>query len=279
VTTTSEKKPPETKPLEQRLERVRLTGQVLIESVYSAGYSLVLLGTALGYMTPHQIKKRWRDIAAQMYVSGVESMPVTLIVAAFIGFLLALSTGIELARYGQQDKIGQLLAVVMCREFGPFMTGLICAANVGSSMAAELGTMKVSEEIDALEVMSIDPARYLVLPRVIAMTLMCPVLTIFSDCVGIAGGGIIGMTQLQVSWNQYYTNVLEGLTLKAIWTGLLKAGVFGLVISTVGCSEGLRASGGAIGVGKATRQSVILSYLLILILGYYGTSIFYGKAM
>src|SRR5213076_249475 len=112
-----------------------------------------------------------------------------------------------LAKYGQQQAIGQLLAIVMCREFGPFMTGLILAANVGSSMAAELGTMKVSEEIDALEVMSIDPARFLVLPRLLAMLIMCPLLTVFTDVVGILGGGIIGMTQLQVTWTIYYHEV------------------------------------------------------------------------
>ncbi|MBI3722577.1 ABC transporter permease [bacterium] len=193
------------------------------------------MARALGYASPRQVWKRRKDILVQAFVCGVESLPVTLIVAVFIGFLLALSAGIELSKYGQQAVIGQILAVAMCREFGPFMTGLILAANVGSSMAAELGTMKVSEEIDALEVMSIDPARFL--------------------------------------------NVLVGLTLKAIYTGLTKAIIFGLVIAGVGCSEGLRATGGAVGVGKATRSSVILSYLLILILGYYGTSVFYGKAL
>jgi phospholipid/cholesterol/gamma-HCH transport system permease protein len=255
------------------------TGKVLIEAVYGAGYALWLMGSALGYATPKQIWKRRGDILSQAFTCGVESLPVTLIVAIFIGFLLALSAGIELARYGQQAVIGQVLAAAMCREFGPFMTGLILAANVGSSMAAELGTMKVSEEIDALEVMSIDPARYLVLPRVLAMLVMCPVLTIFTDVVGILGGGIIGMTQLQVPFGVYYQNVLEGITLKAIYTGIAKAVIFGLVISVVGCSQGLQASGGAVGVGKATRVSVILSYLLILILGYYGTSVFYGKAL
>jgi len=261
------------------LEFVRGTGSLLIESVFGAGYALWLMGQAFAYATPHQLWKRKRDILTQAFVCGVESLPVTLIVAIFIGFLLALSLGIELAKYGQQAVIGRVLAAAMCREFGPFMTGLILAANVGSSMAAELGTMKVSEEIDALEVMSIDPARYLVLPRLLAMTIMCPILTIFTNVVGIAGGAIIGKTQLNVALGTYYQEVLLGLTLKAIYTGLIKALIFGLVIAGVGCSQGLRASGGAVGVGKATRASVILSYLLILILGYYGTSIFYGKAL
>ncbi len=261
------------------LDWARGTGSLLIESVFGAGYALWLMGRAFGYASPAQIWKRRRDILTQCFVCGVESLPVTLIVAVFIGFLLALSLGIELSKYGQQAVIGRVLAAAMCREFGPFMTGLILAANVGSSMAAELGTMKVSEEVDALEVMSIDPARYLVLPRLLAMTIMCPVLTVFTNVVGIAGGGIIGLTQLNVAWGTYYQEVLIGLSLKAIYTGLAKSLIFGLVIAGVGCAQGLRASGGAVGVGKATRASVILSYLLILILGYYGTSIFYGKAL
>jgi len=263
-------------------------GEWLIEATRTSGFSLVLAARALRWIFyPKQMLKRRQMIFRQMYVAGIESLPVTLVVAVFIGFLLSLSAGVELARYGQQAIVGQLVAVSVVREFGPFMTGLILAANVGSSMAAELGTMKVSEEIDALEVMSIDPARFLVLPRVVAMAIMTPILTIFSDAVAIIGGGIIGMTQLGVSWPKYYQNVLEGLSAdgagfpfyegKHIYTGLLKAFVFGLTIAIVSCSEGLRTTGGAVGVGRATRSSVITCYLLILIFGYFGTSIFYGK--
>lgn len=256
----------------------RAIGAYFVGIVQTSGFSLVLAGRALRWVvSPYQMWKRRQMILRQMYVAGIESLPVTLIVAVFIGFLLALSAGVELAKYGQQAIVGQLVAVSVCREFGPFMTGLILAANVGSSMAAELGTMKVSEEIDALEVMSIDPARYLVLPRVLAMAIMTPLLTIFSDVVAILGGGLIAMTQLAVSWPKYYQNVLAGLSLKAIYTGLTKALVFGLVIAIVSCSEGLRTEGGAVGVGKATRRSVITCYLLILIFGYFGTAIFYGK--
>ena len=253
-------------------------GGWLIGSVKTSGYSLVLAWRALRWVVvPPQIWKRREQILRQMFVAGIESLPVTLIVALFIGFLLSLSAGVELARYGQQAVVGQLVAIAVCREFGPFMTGLILAANVGSSMAAELGTMKVSEEIDALEVMSIDPARYLVLPRLIAMLVMTPVLTVFSDAVAIFGGGIIATNQLHTSWSKYYQAVMEGLTLKHIYTGLFKSLVFGATIAIVSCSEGLRTEGGAVGVGKATRNSVILCYLLILIFGYFGTSIFYGK--
>jgi phospholipid/cholesterol/gamma-HCH transport system permease protein len=266
---------------------VETVGGYLVGTTQTAGYSLVLAFRAGRWVAnPKQMWKRRSMILRQMYVAGVESIPVTLVVAVFIGFLLSLSAGVELKKYGQQAIVGQLVAVSVVREFGPFMTGLILAANVGSSMAAELGTMKVSEEIDALEVMSIDPARFLVLPRLVAMAIMTPLLTIFSDVVAIIGGGVIGKTQLGVSWPKYYQNVLEGLSAsggfpfyegKHIYTGLLKALVFGLTIAIVSCSEGLRTTGGAVGVGRATRRSVILCYLLILIFGYFGTAIFYGK--
>ncbi|RMG08467.1 MAG: ABC transporter permease [Planctomycetota bacterium] len=264
-------------------------GAYLIDRTQFAGYALVLAYRSARWIpVPSEMWKRRGFIIRQMHSAGIESLPVTLIVAIFIGFLLSLSAGVELKRYGQQAIVGQLVAVSVVREFGPFMTGLILAANVGSSMAAELGTMKVSEEIDALEVMSIDPARFLVLPRLVAMMVMTPLLTVFSDIVAIIGGGIIAMTQLGVGWPKYYQNVLEGLAAdnagfpfyegKHIYTGLLKALVFGITIAVVSCSEGLRTTGGAVGVGRATRRSVILCYLLVLVFGYFGTSLFYGKS-
>ena len=270
-------------------EKVTGIGAALIGSTQTAGFSLVLAGRALRWVaSPKQMWKRRHMILRQMYVAGIESIPVTLVVAFFIGLLLSLSAGIELARYGQQAIVGQLVAISVVREFGPFMTGLILAANVGSSMAAELGTMKVSEEIDALEVMSIDPARYLVLPRLVALAIMTPLLTLFTDVVAILGGGIVAMTQLGVQWPKYYQNVLLGLSAqgagfpfyegKHIGTGLVKALLFGITIAVVSCSEGLRTTGGAVGVGRATRRSVITCYLLILVFGYFGTKIFYGNA-
>ncbi|MCW8138951.1 MAG: ABC transporter permease [Planctomycetota bacterium] len=256
-------------------------GGYLIDRTLHSGYALLLGWRALRWLrSPAQLWKRRHMILRQMFVAGVQSLPVTLVVGLFIGFLLAYSAGIELARYGQQAVVGQLVAAAVVREFGPFMTGLILAANVGSSMAAELGTMKVSEEIDALEVMSIDPARFLVLPRTIAMAVMTPVLTVFNDAVAIVGGGIIANTQLQLTWGKYYQNVLEGLTVKAIYTGLTKAVVFGLIIAIVSCAEGLRTEGGAVGVGRATRTSVIRCYVLSRVFGYFGAVlIFYGRAM
>jgi phospholipid/cholesterol/gamma-HCH transport system permease protein len=172
-------------------------------------------------------------------------------------------------------RVGTLVAQAICREMGPIMTALILSASVGSAIAAQLGTMAVSEEIAALEVMSINPVRFLVMPRLLAMMLMCPVLTIYTDVIGIFGGGLVAVTQLDVSWPSYYENVLFMLTAKEIWIGVFKAWVFSLIIVSVSCYQGMSARDGAVGVGLATRRSVVISFLAILIIGYFVTRLFY----
>ena len=178
-------------------------------------------------------------------------------------------------RLGQENLIGSIVAVSMTREMGPFMTALILAASVGAGMAAELGTMKVSEEIDALEVMGIEPPMFLVLPRLVAMAIMTPVVTVYTNILGILGGALISLLQYNVSLELFRNNALESLKAKDIYTGLLKAFMFGALIAVVACSQGLRARGGAMGVGQAVRRSVVVSYLLIIVLGYYVTFFFY----
>jgi phospholipid/cholesterol/gamma-HCH transport system permease protein len=205
---------------------------------------------------------------------------VTLIVTMFSGMILALQSGIQLARFGQQDLIGALVAVSLAREMAPFMTGLILAANVGSAMAAEIGTMSVSEEIEALEVMSIDVNRFLVMPRLIAMMIMTPVLTVIANLIGNVGGAIVAYFKVGVTFSSYYENAVHlVLENKDIYTGLFKAWVFGVVIATIGCGKGLRTRGGATAVGESTRTAVIASFLMIIILGYFITAIFYGGTL
>jgi phospholipid/cholesterol/gamma-HCH transport system permease protein len=224
--------------------------------------------------------KKRHVILDQCFTCGVESMPVTLIVTMFTGMILALQAGIQLAKYGQQDVIGALVSVSLAREMAPFMTGLIMAANVGSAMAAELGTMAVSEEIEALEVMSIDVNRFLVMPRLVAMMIMLPILTIIANVVGNIGGALIAHTQVGVTYASYYDNAVHlAIDTKDIYTGLFKAWVFGIVIATIGCGKGLRAKGGAIGVGEATRTSVIACFVMIIVLGFFITSFFYGGSL
>jgi phospholipid/cholesterol/gamma-HCH transport system permease protein len=163
----------------------------------------------------------------------------------------------------------------MLREMGPFMTGLILAACVGSAIAAQVGTMVVSEEVAALEIMSIDPVRFLVMPRLVAMAIMTPILSFYTCVMGVLGGGLVGKTQLGVAWSAYIENATRFAEIKDLRVGLFKAFVFGIIVTIVACHEGFNAQGGAVGVGKATRQAVISSFLLILVMGYFITRLFY----
>ncbi|MCO5067468.1 MAG: ABC transporter permease [Kiritimatiellae bacterium] len=220
-------------------------------------------------------KRRRSEVFNQLYITGIKSLGVITVVAAFTGMILALQTGLELRRFGLQQNIGTAVTVVMMREMGPFMTALIVAASVGSAIAAQVGTMVVSEEVSALEIMSINPVRFIVLPRLIALAVMMPILTIYTDILGIAGGALVGVTQLQVSFQAYIDNAQLYAQNKDLYVGLLKAFVFGIVIATTACHQGFVTTEGAVGVGQATRRTVIISFLTILVLGYILTRVFY----
>jgi phospholipid/cholesterol/gamma-HCH transport system permease protein len=250
-------------------------GEFLVSSTEGAGYGLGLLARTATQLDALVRRHHLEALLRQLLVCGILTIPVTLVVSVFTGAILALNGGLTLEQIGQESLMGRIVAVSMTREMGPFMTALILAASVGSGMAAELGTMKVSEEIDALEVMAIDPARFLVLPRLVAMVLVTPVLTIYTSFVGIVGGAVVSYYQYGVSALRFKTEAVNYLTGKDIYTGILKAVVFGAVIACVGCSQGLRATGGAIGVGQATRRSVVINYLLVIVLGYYITFLFF----
>ena len=250
-------------------------GGWISRTAIGAGFGLSLLGrTTLGFPLVFRRRAR-RELLKQMYVCGIASIPVTVVVSVFTGAILALNGGITLDAIGQNHLIGRIVAISMTREMGPFMTALILAASVGSGMAAELGTMTVSEEIDAIEVLGIDPARLLVLPRLVAMTFMLPILTVYASLLGTVGGAITSYYQYNVSFELFRTDALEHLAAKDVYTGLLKSFMFGIVIAAVGCAQGLRTRGGAVGVGRATRSAVVISYLLIIVLGYYVTFFFY----
>jgi phospholipid/cholesterol/gamma-HCH transport system permease protein len=215
------------------------------------------------------------EVLNQLFVAGIKSLGVITVVALFTGMVFALQTGLELRRFGREVNIGTAVMIVMIREMGPFMTGLIIAASVGSAIAAQLGTMTVSEEVSALEVMSINPARFLVMPRLAALLVMMPILTVYMNIIGVVGGAIVGKTQLGVSFSAYFDNALLYATNKDLYVGLFKAVLFGAIIATVACHQGFSARDGALGVGRVTRRTVIISFLLILMLGYMVTRFFY----
>lgn len=250
-------------------------GRIILIACHGMGHALIMLGSATLYIRTIWRPRARREVIEQLYITGIKSLGVISVVAVFTGMILALQTGLELRRYGQEEFIGSAVAISIIREMGPFMTGLIIAASVGSAIAAQLGTMTVSEEVAALEVMSINPNRFLVMPRLVALAIMMPILTVYTNVLGILGGGIVGATQLGVSFQAYFDNVTRFAENKDLFVGLFKAFVFGIIIATVACQQGLNTTEGAVGVGRATRQTVITSFLLILIIGYMITRLFY----
>ncbi len=260
-------------------------GHDVSKSVSMAGYTIRVFLQALGYVFPVLLEKGgFRSIVSQMYFCGVKAIGVTSVVALFMGMIVSLQGGIELKRFQQAELIGAAVAVSMCREMGPMITAIILTAMIGSTIAAELGTMKVSEEIDALEVMAIDPVRLLVTPRLVGLTVMTFALTILVDLVGILGGGIVAVAQLDVSFDRYIESAQTILTGRDflgfapmdVYTGLVKSLVFGALIASVACAQGLTARGGPLGVGRCVRRTVVASIVLILIFGYEMTALFYG---
>ena len=215
------------------------------------------------------------DFAAQLYVVGIRTLPVITVVSLFIGMILALQVGLELRRFNQEIYLGAAVMLTLLREMGPFACGISLAACVGSAIAAEIGTMQVNDEIAALEIMSISPIRYLAAPRLLALLVMSPILAFYCSVIGTLGGGIVGSTQLNVFFQQYISSALSIAETKDLFVGLLKAGVFGVLIGTVSIAEGFGTNLGATGVGRATQRSVIVNFLLILMFGYMITRVFY----
>jgi phospholipid/cholesterol/gamma-HCH transport system permease protein len=250
-------------------------GRAGLVAMRNAGRALMMFAESFLLLRYALTRRNRGEVLTQLYVAGIKSLGVITVVALFTGMILALQTGLELRRFGQQVQIGTAVTVVMVREMGPFMAGLIIAASVGSAFAAQIGTMTVSEEIAALEVMSINPARFLVMPRLAALLIMMPLLTVYTDALGIVGGAIVGQTQLGVSFAAYFDNADNYAQNKDLFVGLFKAILFGGIITTVACHQGFSAREGAVGVGQATRRTVVFSFLLILVAGYMVTRFFY----
>ncbi|MFH0879812.1 MAG: ABC transporter permease [Lentisphaerota bacterium] len=250
-------------------------GRRILLTCRNTGRALVMLLGAIAqcrYVFSHRNR---HEVVYQMFLTGIKSLGVITVVAMFTGMILALQTGLELRRFGQEVNIGTAVTVVLLREMGPFMTGWIIAASVGSAIAAQMGTMVVAEEIAALEVMSINPLRFLVMPRLVALVTMMPILTVYTNVIGIVGGAIVGYTQLGVSFVAYFDNATRYALNKDLYVGLFKSVLFGLIIITVACHQGFSTKEGAVGVGQATRRTVIISFLTILVVGYIVTRMFY----
>ncbi|MGE3163683.1 MAG: MlaE family ABC transporter permease [Planctomycetota bacterium] len=256
---------------------IRLLGAMIYQACHTSGRGVTLLGQSALQLPFMAAPRRLRNIRDLLFAYSIAALPVTIVVSLFTGMIIALNSGLTLAELGQEGMLGRLVALSMVREMGPVFTGLILAASIGSGVAAEIGTMRVSDEIDALEIMSISPVRYLVVPRVVALTLLCPTMTIFADVIGTAGGALIGHAQFGVGWSAFRHDATTYLELKDLYSGLFKATVFGLTIGIVGCTQGLQAKNGATGVGEATRRAVVSAFLLIIFFTYIITWIVYQE--
>ena len=210
-----------------------------------------------------------KNVLQQMEQIGVNSIPVVLTTALSTGMVLALQSYTGFKRFGAESLIGTVVSLSMTRELGPVLTGLMVAGRAGASMAAELGTMRVTEQIDALATLATDPMKYLVVPRFIASTIMMFFLTVLGMIIGIAGGYFVGVQILGTNPVTYINQSIDNTEVTDIWYGLLKSLVFGAVVGLIGCYKGFNTEGGAEGVGKATTGAVVVSCMLILILDYF----------
>jgi len=218
----------------------------------------------------------YHDAVEQLEVIGVGSLTVVLLTGFFTGAVLALQSGQTLDQFGARPFVGRLVSASMVKELGPVLTALMLAGRVGSGIAAELGSMVVTDQINALRALGTDPVRKLVLPRVLAGLVMAPILTVIADFVGMMGGGVIAVTQLQVGWSVYRTSILDGLYLQDAWMGIIKPFVLGFVIVTIGCHVGLRTSGGTQGVGRSTTQAVVAASVAVLAVDFFLTRLLFS---
>jgi phospholipid/cholesterol/gamma-HCH transport system permease protein len=211
----------------------------------------------------------------QMEFIGVKSLPLIIVTGTFTGMVLALQTYYGYRRFSSEGLVGATVALSLMRELGPVLTGLMVAGRAGSAMAAELGSMRITEQIDALTVMALNPVKYLVVPRVLASLFMLPVLTIIADFMGILGGYFVGVKLLGINEGVFVARIEKYVYLADIYNGLAKAAVFGLIIGLVSCYKGFNTRGGAEGVGRATTQAVVASSLTILVSDYVLTSLMF----
>lgn len=211
------------------------------------------------------------DVVEQFEAIGLGSMTVVLLTGFFTGAVLALQSGMTLDQFGARPFVGRLVSASMIKELGPVLTGLMLAGRVGSGIAAELGSMVVTDQVSALRALGTDPVRKLVVPRLLAGFFMAPVLTVIADGVGIVGGWLIAVFQLRVASSVYWTSIVEALYMEDVWMGLIKPFFLGFFIVTIGCHVGLRASGGTQGVGRATTNAVVAASVAVIAVDFFVT--------
>jgi phospholipid/cholesterol/gamma-HCH transport system permease protein len=256
-------------------------GAAVLDGLAYVG-SLAMLSLRAAYFTfigPFKGKPtRVQKAISQAMEAGVQALPILSLITFFIGLILALQAAYELRRFGAMSFVASAVALSMTRELGPLITAVIVIGRSGSAFAAEIGTMKVTEEIDALETMAIDPVGFLVAPKFAAMIIMVPCLTIWANFMGILGGALFGVFKADFTFQRYITASLEALFLRDVVTGLIKSFMFGITITAVGCQEGFNTGGGAEQVGRSTTKAVVVSIFLVILVDLIFTMLFFVMA-
>ncbi len=247
-----------------------------MEFLAAAGRLGIFAGTAIGhaFRPPYY----FRHIGAQMLNIGYYSLPVVGLTALFTGAVLALQIYEGGSRFNAESAVAGIVVIGFVRELGPVLGGLMVAGRVSAAMAAELGTMRVTEQIDALSTLSTDPYKYLIAPRIIAATLMMPCLVLIADIIGVAGGFLLATDKLGFNAGTYLHTTIEFLETNDVVSGLVKACVFGFIIALMGCYHGFNSRGGAEGVGKSTTDAVVSASILILFANYIVTELFFATS-
>lgn len=256
------------------LDFLAAIGRGVLEALRTVGGIVLFAMNGVSHIVrppfyPHLIGRAFVEIA-------YFSLPVVSLTAVFTGMVLALQSYSGFSRFGAESAIANVVVISITRELGPVLAGLMVAGRIGAAFAAEIGTMRVTDQIDALTTLSTNPMKYLVAPRLLAGTLAMPLLVVIADILGVMGGWLIGTTQLGFTSASYLTSTLNFLEPMDVISGLVKAAVFGFIITLMGCYSGYRSKGGAQGVGAATTSAVVSSSILILALDYVLTALFFG---
>ena len=263
------------------MELFRKVGASVLDGLAYVGSLTTLAGRAayFTFIAPFQGKPaRIERSVSQAMEAGVRALPILSLITFFIGLILALQAAYELRRFGAMSFVASAVALSMTRELGPLITAVIVIGRSGSAFAAEIGTMQVTEEIDALETMAIDPVGFLVAPKFVAMIVMLPCLTIWANFMGILGGSLFGVLKADFTFQRYILASLDALYLRDVLTGLVKSFMFGITITAVGCQEGFNTGGGAEQVGRSTTKAVVVSIFLVILVDLVFTMLFFVMA-
>jgi phospholipid/cholesterol/gamma-HCH transport system permease protein len=254
------------------LDSVRFLGRSLLSLIQEAGAMLLFLleGLAMAFLPPF----RWRRFLEEIRLIGVKSTLIIILTAAFAGMVLALQGYYTLEKYGSESALGSAVALSLIREMGPVLTGIMVSARAGSAVTAEIGIMRITEQLDAMDTMAVNPMQYVVMPKLIAGLVAVPLLTSIFDVVGILGGYLVGVVMLGVSSGAYFSGMRESVVMLDVNGGVVKSLVFGLTVLLVACYKGYFTEHGAEGVSRATNQTVVLSAVLVLAWDYILTSFF-----